>query len=59
MCHSKGMRTCIEGVEQESAYTVLVEKAATDYIQGYLFGRPEPINDFEDKFLNTESVSSE
>ena len=51
LCHQKGMRACIEGVEEESAYRVLTEKVEADYIQGYLFGHPEPMPSFEEKFL--------
>ncbi len=51
LCHRKGMRTCIEGVEEESAYRLLADKVGADYIQGYLFGRPEAVGSFEEKFL--------
>lgn len=52
LCHSVGMKTCIEGVEKESAYRLLTEKCNADYIQGYLFGRPESAENFEKKFLS-------
>ena len=51
LCHSIGMTTCIEGVEQQEEYDCLVKICKTDTIQGYLFGRPEPQDVFEKKFL--------
>ena len=51
LCHSIGMTTCIEGVEREDEYECLVKICKTDTIQGYLFGRPEPQEIFEQKFL--------
>ena len=51
LCHSIGKTTCIEGVESQDEYDCLVKICKTDTIQGYLFGRPEPQNVFEQKFL--------
>ena len=51
LCHSIGMTTCIEGVEQQEEYDCLIRLCKTDTIQGYLFGRPEPQDAFEKKFL--------
>ena len=51
LCHSIGMTTCIEGVERQDEYDCLVRICKTDTIQGYLFGRPEPQDVFEKKFL--------
>ena len=51
LCHSIGMTTCIEGVERPEEYDCLVKICKTDTIQGYLFGRPEPQEAFEKKFL--------
>ena len=51
LCHSIGMTTCIEGVETQDEYDCLVKICKTDTIQGYLFGRPEPQDVFEKKFL--------
>lgn len=51
LCHSIGMTTCIEGVERQDEYDCLVKICKTDTIQGYLFGRPEPQDIFEQKFL--------
>ena len=51
LCHSIGIRTCIEGVEEEEDYHILAGECNADTIQGYLFGRPEPVEEFEHKFL--------
>ena len=51
LCHSIGIKTCIEGVEDEPVHDLLRDLCGADTIQGYLFGRPEPSNLFEDKFL--------
>ena len=51
ICHSIGIRTCIEGVEEVEEYELLRRECDADFIQGYLFGRPEPIESFEEKFL--------
>lgn len=51
LCHSIGKTTCIEGVERQDEYDCLVKICKTDTIQGYLFGRPEPQDVFEQKFL--------
>ena len=51
LCHSIGKTTCIEGVESQDEYDCLVKICKTDTIQGYLFGRTEPQDVFEQKFL--------
>ena len=51
LCHSIGMTVVMEGVEEEAAYRLLADEIDADIIQGYLFGRPEPIAEFEKKFL--------
>ncbi len=56
ICHSIGMKTCIEGVEEEEEYELLRRECDADTIQGYLFGRPESIESFEEKFLNAGKV---
>ena len=47
LCHSIGMKVCIEGVEEEKAYIFLRDECEADYIQGFFFGYPE----MEDVFL--------
>ena len=51
LCHSVGMSVCIEGVETEEEYELLTKACKVDSIQGYLFGRPETQQGFEEKFL--------
>lgn len=50
MIHSVGSTVCMEGIE----YTHELEKmkqAGPDLIQGYLFGRPAPAEEFEENFI--------
>ena len=51
LCHSIGIKCCIEGVEQEAEYELLTKECHADSIQGYLFGHPESVTNFEEKFL--------
>ena len=51
LCHSIGIKCCIEGVEQEAEYELLTQECHADSIQGYLFGHPESVTNFEEKFL--------
>ena len=50
LCHSIGMRVCIEGVEDEETYIYLRDECKADEIQGFYFGRPETIEVFEKRF---------
>lgn len=54
LCHSIGIKCCIEGVETQEEYEIVTESCKADSIQGYLFGRPEPKSIFEEKFLNVQ-----
>lgn len=51
LCHSIGIKCCIEGVETQDEYHMVTDTCKADSIQGYLFGRPEPQEVFESKFL--------
>lgn len=51
LCHSIGIKACIEGVEGIDEYELLKGQCKADSIQGYLFGRPENGVNFEEKFL--------
>ena len=51
LCHSIGIKACIEGVEEIAEYELLKNQCHADVIQGYLFGHPEPVSTFEEKFL--------
>ena len=50
LAHALDMKVCAEGVEQEIQYNRLVD-LNTDLIQGYLFGRPVPAEEFEKKYI--------
>ena len=52
LCHSIGMKVCVEGVEEEDAYVYLRDECNADQIQGFFFGYPEPENVFEKRFKN-------
>ena len=56
LCHSIHIQVCIEGVEEPEEYNLLTEKCKADFIQGYLFGRPETPENFEEKFLKQPIV---
>ncbi len=51
LCRSVGIRTCIEGVEENEVYEIVTNRCGADYIQGYLFGRPVSEQDFYDIYL--------
>ena len=53
LCHSVGIRVCLEGVETWEEYR-LVEPMKLDYIQGYLFGKPQSRASFEQNFLKNK-----
>ena len=40
ICHDAGIRVCLEGVETMEEYGV-IDTMNLDYIQGYLFGKPQ------------------
>ena len=50
LCHSIGMKVCIEGVEEKEAYEYLRDECDADLIQGFYFGRPEPKDVFLQRF---------
>ena len=54
LCHSIGIKCCIEGVEEEAEYELLTRECKADSIQGYLFGHPESVENFEEKLLQME-----
>ena len=58
LCHSIGIITCVEGVEAEDEYKLISRECDADVIQGYFFGHPESVSDFEEKFLphNTNNI---
>lgn len=52
LCHSIGMKVCIEGVEEEECYKYLRDECEADQIQGFYFGYPEPEDVFVKRFQN-------
>lgn len=50
LCHSVGIRVCLEGVETWAEFE-LVKPMSLDLIQGFLFGRPMPADAFRTQFL--------
>lgn len=50
LCHDANIDVCLEGVETNEEYG-LVKDMQLDYIQGYLFGRPVPREEFERKYI--------
>ncbi len=51
LCHSVNIKVCLEGVESWDEY-FLVEPMQLDLIQGFLFGRPQPKEEFESGYLD-------
>nr|WP_315021166.1 bifunctional diguanylate cyclase/phosphodiesterase [uncultured Aminipila sp.] len=51
MARGMGIKTIAEGVEDISQLQIL-EKLGCDEIQGYIFGRPIPVEEFEKEHIN-------
>lgn len=50
MCRDLGIRCVAEGVETEAQEDFL-QKNGCDMAQGYLYGRPQPVHCFEERYL--------
>lgn len=50
LCRRMGIRVIAEGVETEEQFNIL-EQNGCDQVQGYLFGKPIPIQEYEEKFM--------
>lgn len=50
LCHDVGIQVCLEGVETEEEYQI-VRSMDLDTIQGYFYGRPVSVQEFEMKHL--------
>lgn len=48
--HELGMRTVAEGVETPG-YVEFLRDLGCDYVQGFVFYRPMPVDEFEERFL--------
>ena len=51
LAHVIHLKVCVEGVETEEEYQV-VKKTDPDYIQGFLFGKPIPVLEFEERYFH-------
>lgn len=58
MGHSLDLEICVEGIETKEELSVM-EQFGPDYIQGYLFGKPHGEQDFEQKFIMSDSAFSD
>lgn len=56
MIHCLGSTVCMEGIEFEHELEKM-KKAGPDMIQGYLFGKPCPADEFESKHLNRKALA--
>lgn len=50
LANAIGVRTCIEGVECAEQVEI-IKNANVHTIQGYYFGKPMPVNEFEERYL--------
>ena len=50
MAHEMGLHVCIEGVETKEELSC-VKRLGADYIQGYYYGKPVCLQDFEEQHL--------
>jgi len=50
MCKKLKIKTVAEGIENE-AQVKFLKKIECDFIQGYYFSKPLPINEFEAKYI--------
>ena len=51
ICHDAGIRVCLEGVETMEEYGV-IDTMNLDYIQGYLFGKPQTREELSRNYFN-------
>lgn len=51
MTHSIGSKFCIEGIETKEELD-RIRKIDPDYIQGYYYGKPCPLSEFMDQFID-------
>lgn len=55
LCHTNGISVCIEGVEEKEELEIL-KSIDLDFMQGFLFSRPVPPEEFEGKYLEVKKV---
>lgn len=56
MIHCLGSTVCMEGIEYDYELEKM-KNAGPDMIQGYLFGKPCPADEFESKHLNRKALA--
>jgi diguanylate cyclase (GGDEF)-like protein len=52
-----GAKICVEGIESKEQYELLAQ-LGVDYIQGYYFGKPVPMDQFERLNLHSQQVNA-
>lgn len=57
MTHKLGLTLCVEGIETESEFKKISE-LDPDYIQGFLFGRPQPAEEFYENLIGPAVVAA-
>ena len=55
MARALGCRTVAEGVETEEQLALVMDLGA-DYVQGFLLGRPMPVDDFVERIRSNPVV---
>lgn len=55
LCHQVGIKVCLEGVEEDEEMNV-VSEMDLDFIQGYLYGKPEAAEQFYQLYLKSEQA---
>lgn len=58
MAHALGMQVVAEGIEEQGQFAFL-KKESCDFLQGYLFSRPEPATKITKKLLASKELKSE
>jgi len=57
MAHSLGIKVIAEGIEDQKTAEML-ESLGCDYMQGYHFGRPMPVFEFQELIRSDNQVSN-
>lgn len=57
LCHKVGIKVCLEGVEEDEEMNV-VSEMDLDFIQGYLYGKPEEAEQFYKMYLSREQIDA-
>lgn len=57
MTHKLGLTLCVEGIETESEFKKISE-LDPDYIQGFLFGRPQPAEEFYENLIGPAAAAA-